>query len=788
MSDELMHKLSQAWERLQTGDAAGALSLSQAVLQRDPRNPDALYLLGVSNLMTGRPHEAIPALKGVVALQPQHGAALENLGLAHLMLGELADAERALRTAAAIAGAPASVFMRLGVATLNQGRHSEAVVHLQRALQLDPYNADIYLNLGQALAGRGDNAAARREFEAALRMAPQHADAMYNLGVICQQEGDRPGASGWFERTISHAPRHVDALVNLGIVLEQDQRVDDALACFKRALAINPASAHARNNLAHALAVQGNLESALEEYRATLRADPNLVEALEGLASASFGLASLSGRSALLAEAKSAAERAMELAPSAAGAYGVLADLLVLRGARESAVALLETGYERSGAPNLLGAYALQLRYLCAWDKWRAAWEKVSPLLGASPDLGVPFTLICQPTSAAQQLEYTRHWVQAQFRNIASTAPQRTRRTGQRCRIGYLSSDFREHAISDLVAEVLELHDRSRFEIFAYSHGADDNSATRARLTQASEHFVDIADLSDDLAARRIRDDDLDVLVDLNGHTRGARTAILARRPCAVQVNWLGYPGTMGASFIDYLIADKFIIPPEQESNYAERVLRLPHCYLPNDRQREVGAPLARAEYGLRDDAFVFCSFNQVYKITPEVFACWMRLLERIPRSVLWLPADNPQATENLSCTATAHGIARERLVFAPRLPTLAAHLARYRVADLALDTFPYTSHTTASDALWAGCLLVGLCGETFAARVSGSVLTACNLPELVANSLADYEHLAYRLATDDAFRNALRARLAAARTTAPLFDSAAFARDLESLYTGLVA
>jgi len=307
----------------------------------------------------------------------------------------------------------------------------------------------------------------------------------------------------------------------------------------------------------------------------------------------------------------------------------------------------------------------------------------------------------------------------------------------------------------------------------------------RARVRAACEHFVDIAWDPADLAARRIEDDALDILIDLKGYTLGARTSLLARRLCPIQVSWLGYPGTMGAAFIDGLIADPFIVPPGHEQFYSERVLRLPHCYQPNDRKREVAKPLTRAEYGLPPDAFVFCCFNQAYKITPEIFACWMRLLEHVPGSVLWLLEDNRWATANLARAAQAHSIAPARLVFAPKLP-LAQHLARYRVADLALDTFPYTSHTTASDALWADCLLVGLCGETFASRVSGSILTACNLPELISYSLDDYERLAYRVATDKPFRDELRARLATAKTGAPLFDAPTFTRDLERLYSDL--
>jgi len=309
----------------------------------------------------------------------------------------------------------------------------------------------------------------------------------------------------------------------------------------------------------------------------------------------------------------------------------------------------------------------------------------------------------------------------------------------------------------------------------------------RSRLRAACEHFVDIARDPDDVATQRIRSDELDLLVDLKGYTLGARAALLARRPCPVQVNWLGYPGTMGADFIDYVIADNFLVPRGDEGAYSEHVLRMPHCYQPNDRKRLVAAPLARQHYGLPPEGFVYCCFNQAFKITPEIFECWMRLLHATPRSTLWLLEDNRWATENLLRAAHKAGISSDRLLFAPRLP-LTEHLARYLVADLALDTFPYTSHTTASDALWSGCLLVALCGETFAARVSGSILTHAGLPELVTRNVQDYTALAQRLATDHEYRNASRERLVAAKASSPLFDSAAFTRDLERIYLDLLA
>ena len=811
MSAVLIRKLSQVRERLQAGDAAGAQRLCQEVLARAPHNPDALCLLGITLLMSARPREAVLPLTQALAVQPRHGAALENLGLAHLMLGEFSNAENALSTAAALPHAPASVFMRLGAAILNQGRHADAIAQLERALKLDADNPDIHLNLGQALAAAGDMAAARRQFETALRMDPAHADSMYNLGVICLGEDAAAQARQWFERVLAQAPQHLDAMVNLGVALQKEQRLDAALACFQRVLGIEPGLAQARNNLANVLVLQGKTEAAREQFLAALRSAPALLEAHEGLAAASFALGRFrealehlrevlraepdhrGAASALaeclfqigeLAEAEAAARHATALDPAAVGPYSVLAEIHSVRGELDLAVATLEAGFERTGADSLLGTLTFALRRLCEWEKWRAAWPRLEAALKRSTVEVSPFSLLCEPTTAVQQLEHARRWCAAQFGAIApiDNTAVAARRTHPRLRIGYLTSDFYEHAVAYLVAEVLELHDREHFEIFAYSYGPEDGSPIRARLRAACEHFIDIARDPDDIAARRIRDDDLDILVDLKGYTMGARTALLARRLCPIQVNWLGYPGTMGASFIDYLIADAFIIPPAHESAYAERILRLPHCYQPNDRKRAIAPPLSRAEYGLPDTAFVFCCFNQANKITPEVFAVWMRLMQNTPDSALWLLEDNRWATANLQAAAVAHGIAPARLIFAPKLP-LAQHLARYRVADLALDTFPYTSHTTASDAVWGDCLLVALCGETFAARVSGSILSACELPELVAYSLADYERLALRIATDKPFRDALRAKLQANKLATPLFDSLAFTRELENLY-----
>lgn len=815
MSPPLNRKLQQARERLGAGDIAGAQFLCAQILQQAPRNPDALWLLGMSQLMSGEVSAGATLLERVIAVAPDHGPALENLGLAHLMLGHYADAERVLRRAAALPSAPASVAMRLGLALVQLDRVPEGIAQLQQALKRDARNADIRLNLGQAYARIGDVDAARIEFMETLRLAPQHGDAMYNLGVLELERDALAEAQRWFERASDAAPQHVDALVNLGIVSRRRGELQAAVHHLERALRIDPASSAALDNLGQTLLTLGEHGAARERFLAALALEPQSLSAREGLVAACHALeryaealpylrqildAEPGNEYALQAlahglfqcgeldEARRVASRAMELYPDASSAYGVLAQIHIVRGELEAAVDVLETGYEKTQTPDLLGLYTHQLRKLCDWARWKNAWENMHAALGESSQLGSPFNLLCENTTAREQLDYTRRWADARFARIPAMPPAALReREGRRMRVGYITSDFYEHPVGYLLAEVMELHDRGRFEIYAYSYGPDDGSATRARYCAAAEHFVDIARTPDDVACERIRSDALDLLIDLHGYTVGDRLTIMARRPCATQATWLGYPCTTGASFIDYLIADPFVIPEGAEADYAsERVVRLPHCYQPNDRKRARVPSRTRAEYGLPDDAFVFCCFNQLFKITPEIYACWMRLLRDLPHTVLWLMLDHPAAAANLRRYAEAQGVSQDRLIFAPRIP-LVEHLARYGAADLALDTFPYTSHTTASDALWGDCPLVGLSGDTFASRVSGSILTSAGLGHLLTRNLDDYYALARALATTPERMREVRAQVVKAKKNSALFDTERFTRDLEALYEQLI-
>ena len=807
MSAIVQRKLEQARQRLQNGDLMTAAILCQDVLAQAPRNPEALWLLGTVRLMNGEPADAVTPLEQALAVEPNSGTALDGLGLAYLMLGRYADAEPVLRKAAALPGAPGLVRMRLGMALTHMGRHADAVAELEHVVAQEPSNSDARVNLGLALARAGDEGRATQEFETVLQRSPQHPHAMYNLGVVNLDYERYDIAESWFRKTLSAAPDYTDAMVNLGVTLQRLDRLAEAAAQLQMAAAQQPPQIGALTALAQVLAVQGEHQRARELYTQALKLDPQSLAARDGLAVANIALgrhseaathlreiigvepqnagawnalAAACFQYGALDEAAAAADRALELDASQPDAYSTLAQIHYVRGDLDRAVDILAAGSECTANNHLLAMSMHMLRRICDWLRWRAAWERLRPKIDHASDLGSPYWLLFEDATPEQLLGYVRRWAANRFGPVRDRPGKPP--PSERLRVGYLSADFHEHPVARLVVEVLELHDRSRFEVFAYSHGPDDGSELRSRLRNAVEHFVDIAREPDDRAIELMRSHGLHVLIDLHGYTMGDRLEIMAARPAPVQATWWGFQGTTGAEFMDYLIADEHIIPTGTEHYYSERVLRMPHCYMPNDRQRRIDEPLPRSEYGLPRDAIVFCCFNQTVKYTPAIFGRWMSLLRTVPGSVLWLLEDNRWATESLRRTAQDHGVQPNRIVFASRLPS-AQHLARYRAADIALDTFPYGSHTTGNDALWSGCPLVTLRGSTFVSRVAASLLMNCGLPELVTDTLEGYEAAASKLATDLTYRNDIRARLARARDQAPLFDSQRFVRDLEQLY-----
>jgi len=570
---------------------------------------------------------------------------------------------------------------------------------------------------------------------------------------------------------------------NLGIQLQEAGRLEEALVASRRAVELRPDWPEAHNNLGNVYLKLGRLDEAALAYREAIRRRPAYPQALSnlGLALATVGR---------LEDAVTLYSHAIAADPAWPDAYHNLANTLTDLGRTGEALAAYRQAVAlKPDFAEALAALVHLQRHACDWDEL-AADERA--LLGAVRAGGAriaPLILMSLAgATAADHLAAARAWA-APFAVPAESRlpPPPASVAGRRIRLGYLSADFHAHATATLTAELFEHHDRGRFEVFGYSLGPDDGSAMRRRLEAGFDHFIDLRNAAHFEAARRIRADGIDILVDLKGYTQNARPRILAYRPAPIQINWLGYPGSMGADFIDAILVDSVVAPAEDQQFYDERLIALPDCYQPNDSQRPIAAPPSRQACGLPEHGLVFCCFNNTFKLNPDFFDLWARLLAKVPGSVLWLLGANELVEANLRHQAAARGLDPDRLVFAPRLP-LAEHLARYRIADLFLDVLPYNAHTTASDALWAGLPVLTVRGASFAGRVAASLLSAVGLPELIAETMAEYEVLALALAADSERRAALRHRLGQVRATAPLFDSRRFTAAIEAAFSGLWA
>lgn len=612
------------------------------------------------------------------------------------------------------------------------------------------------------------------------KLSPHKAHQLQDLlaqGLSLLQGGDPQGACFSYEAALAIAPRHFETLHLLGIAYAAAGQSERACEVFKQALSLEPGSAAVHLNYGIALKATGQLAQALDHQHKAVRLQPrdanmhyNLANTLRDLGQAE--------------EARDHYRQALAIKPDHADALNNLGILHERLGAYDQAILCVERLIAlRSPLPYLHGRLCHLRALCCAWQEADASWSDLLARIDRAERAATPFALLPLPSSAAQQRHCAEIYAAAEFPPAAAPLWQGESYGHERIRLGYFSADFFDHATAFLMAELFERHDRTRFEVFAFAFDAPADSPMRARLAAGIEHFIDVSDLDDRAIAALARQHEIDIAIDLKGFTQHARSGIFAQRCAPVQVNYLGYPGSMGAPYIDYLIADRVLIPAGREGDYSEKVVRLPYSYQPNDRQRPIAATTPdRQTHGLPAEGFVFCCFNNNFKITPDVFAIWMRLLGAVAGSVLWLFEDNPYVAPNLRREAAARGIAPQRLVFAPRLP-LAEHLARHHHADLFLDTFHYNAHTTASDALWAGLPLVTRAGATFASRVAASLLTACRLPELVTASAQEYETLCLALAQDRPRLRALRERLANTRDALPLFDTPAYTRHLESAY-----
>jgi predicted O-linked N-acetylglucosamine transferase (SPINDLY family) len=541
-------------------------------------------------------------------------------------------------------------------------------------------------------------------------------------------------------------PDRVSALTNLSVALLSQDKTDEAVATAQRAVDLAPDNVEGWLALGSSLSKQKQL-------------DPALV----------------------------AMQRAVELAPASAIAWKGQATVLIELKAYDRAVSALEKAARIDPAEEDVRALLVSAK-MQACD-WQGLMEETNALLQdirSGATVSNPFMVLAMPATAADQLTAAARYAARDY-PLRSPLYRGERYQHSRVRIAYVSGDFRQHPLAHLMVGVFENHDRNRFDVIGVSYGPDDRSAIRERVATSFESFIDVAGQSDDSVAEYLRNAAVDIAVDLGGFTTGGRPRIFARRPAGIQVSFLGYPGTSGTPYLDYIVADPVVIPPEDRHHYSEKVVTLPDSYFPNDRKRRIAEEIpARSAVGLPERAVVFCCFNNSYKITAGMFDIWMKLLRAVDGSVLWLLQSNPTAVENLKREASARGVASERLVFAP-YASIDDHLARHRLADIFLDTRHYNAHTTACDALWAGLPVVTLTGETFASRVATSLLHAVGMPEFATSSVEEYERLALDLASNPANVSAAKEKLARNRMSTALFDTARFTRYLEAAYMAMV-
>jgi protein O-GlcNAc transferase len=710
-------------------------------------NVQVLQILAQAQTLhrAGRSAEAAQRYDAVLALDPRHVEALNLLGQLHAEQGDFAAALTLLGRSLKVNPRQPYVLNIEGIMFAQQKKYDDALKSLNRAILLKPDFAEAFLNRGNVRQELHQPAEALANFDAAIAKRPDYADAWTNRGNVLQELQRFADAVASYEKALALKP-DADTCSNCGNALAQLKHFDAALARFEQAIAMNPDHAEAHCGKATALSALGRYEDAATAFERAIARRGNYIEAQSALAYLFCGL-------------KRYGEAVMWF----------------------NRVLALDEKH-----PYILGDRLSACMHIAAWDSFDAQCEKILRAIRTGERASSPSAMLAIPADARTLQQCAATYAADIARPPASPDWNGERYAHDRIRIGYYSADFHGHATAYLMAEVLEMHDRARFEIVAFSYGPDKPDPLRERLKRVVDRFIDVRDESDQAIGTLSRREEIDIAVDLKGFSVDNRASIFARRIAPIQVNLLGFPGTLGVRHIDYIIADEVVIPPEHVNAFSEKIAYLPHSYYPKDSRRPIADQTpSRAALGLPEAGFVFCCFNNNYKITPDLFALWIRLLERVPGSVLWLLEDTAAARENLRGHARHHGIAAERLIFAPRLEP-ADHLARHRRADLFLDTFYCNAHTTASDALWAGLPVLTWLGNTFTSRVAASLLNAIGLPELIAHTHTEYEELALRLATEPALLSSLRRKLAGNRMTQPLFNGALYVRHLEAAYEAM--
>jgi predicted O-linked N-acetylglucosamine transferase (SPINDLY family) len=709
-------------------------------------------------------------------------AARLQQAFAHFSRRELREAAAIYEEILKVHPRQPEALLRLGVIAGQTNDPEKAILMFDKAIACDPNNAAAFNNRGLALQALKRWKAALASYERAIALKPEHALAHFNRGNTLKDLARPDEAIDSYRKAIAIEASFADAHYNLGVILHERRQWDAALASYDRAIAARPRFAEALFNRGNILRELTRWPAALDSYDRAIAAKSDYPEAYLNRGDV---LHSLKRRDQALLSYESALEQRAGYARGYLNRGNILRELKQLDAASASYDRAFEIAPELE---YLQGMRRYARMQLSDWEGLDRDLARLAARIERDQPASPPFPTLVLSGSAELQQRAAQIWVRDRCPLNESLPSIDSPANHGRIRIGYFSADFHDHATAYLIAGLLELHERARFEVIAFSFGPESPGGMRARLADACDRFIDVRGQSDAEVACLARQMQIDIAVDLKGFTQDNRVGIFALRAAPVQVNYLGYPGTMGAEYMDYIIADRTLVPEQSQQYYTEKIVYLPDSYQVNDRKRAIAEKVfTRAELGLPENAFVFCCFNNNFKILPATFDVWMRILERVSGSVLWLFEDNPAAAANLRREAASRGVDAARLIFAGRMD-LPEHLARHRAANLFLDTWPCNAHTTASDALWAGLPVLTCPGESFASRVAASLLSAVGLPELIAATPREYEDLAVALAGEPARLANLAQRLAECRPTAPLFDTGLYARRLESAYSMMCA
>ena len=732
----------------QSGQLDAAETQYKQLLNFLPRNTDLLTNLGTIALQKGLLEDAIRIIGKSLQINPNQPYALNNRGNALKDLKRMDEALVSYDRVLVLKPGYADAYFNRGNILHELKRLDEALTSYDLAIALKPDYIEAYLNRGNVFRDLNLLKEALESYGYAIGLRLDYANAYLNQGLVLRDLDRLEEALVSYDKAIVLDPDYADAYSNRGNVLQDLKRLDEALASYDHAIALNPIYVNAYSNRGNTLKELKRLDEALVSYNHAIALDPNYANAHLNRGSALIDLKRLD-------EALVSYDRAIALKPD---------------------------------IDFILGHLLHTKMHLCLWDDFLKNLDEIKHKINNNEKVVAPFVILALLDDPEIQKKAAQIYIKDKYprNNLISKIDSYPKHS--KIRIGYFSADFWNHPVSYLTAELYETHDRNRFEIHAFSFGPDIEDEMNLRIKEGVDHFHDVRTLSDNDVARLARKVEIDIAVDLGGFTANSRTGIFAMQAAPIQVNYLGYPGTMGAEYMDYLIADHILIPKEKQKYYLENIVYLPHSFMVNDSNYKKSKRLfTRDETGLPTNGFVFCCFNNFYKITPNIFNGWMRILFQVDGSVLWFPEGNSTAVNNLKKEASKNGIDENRLIFAPRLTFMEDHLNRIQLADLFLDTLPYNAHTTTSDALRMGLPVLTCMGHSFASRVAASLLNAVNLPELITTTQEQYESLAIELAMHPEKLKSIKDKLASNLPTAPLYDTPLFTKHLESAYMTMV-